>query len=103
MGLRVDWSPHMARHFGQPVKGRGADARAGCGSRGEFVVSARGLEGGGIYAVARPVREGAALVLDLLPDLPAAEVEARLARMRPGESMANRLRKLGLSPVRWRW
>jgi uncharacterized flavoprotein (TIGR03862 family) len=98
MGLRVDWSPHMARHFGQPVKGAALIA-GGLRQRGEFVVSARGLEGGGIYAMARPVREGAALMLDLLPDLPEAEVTARLSRMRPGESAANRLRKLGLSPV----
>ncbi len=98
MGLHVDWSAHMARHFGQPVKGAALTA-GGLRHRGEFVISARGLEGGGIYAVARPVREGAALLLDLLPDLTAAEAEARLARMRPGETLANRLRKLGLSPV----
>lgn len=110
MGLKVDWSPHMARFFGMPVKGAallvggrlstvtGRDLRE-MRTRGEFVVSARGLEGGGIYAVARAVREGAALALDLLPDLAEAEVAARLARMRPGESTANRLRKLGLSPV----
>ncbi|MFE3838016.1 TIGR03862 family flavoprotein [Pseudogemmobacter sonorensis] len=98
MGLRVDWSAHMARHFGQPVKGAALLA-GGLRHRGEFVVSARGLEGGGIYAVSRPVREGAALVLDLLPDLDEAAIVARLARMRPGESTANRLRKLGLAPV----
>ncbi|MBK6466262.1 MAG: TIGR03862 family flavoprotein [Rhodobacter sp.] len=98
MGLAVDWSPHMARYFGCAVKG--AALRAGSAlSRGEFIVSARGLEGGGVYAVSRSVREGAALVLDLMPDVAVAEVEARLARMKPGESNSNRLRKLGLSPV----
>ncbi|MEZ5798911.1 MAG: TIGR03862 family flavoprotein [Paracoccaceae bacterium] len=98
MGLRVDWSPHMARHFGAAIKG--AALRAGAAlSRGEFVISARGLEGGGIYAVARAVREGAALSLDLLPDVSEADLAARLARMRPGETLANRLRKLGLSPA----
>ena len=49
--------------------------------------------------MSRSVREGAALVLDLMPDVAVAEVEARLARMKPGESISNRLRKLGLSPV----
>jgi uncharacterized flavoprotein (TIGR03862 family) len=98
MGFCVDWSPHMARHFGTPVKGA-ALLVAGRRERGEFVISARGLEGGGIYAVSRPLREGADLVLDLMPDVPAGEVAARLARMKPGESLANRLRKLGLSPV----
>lgn len=98
MGLRVDWSPHMARHFGQPVKGAALIAGAQR-ERGEFVVSARGLEGGGIYAIARTVREGAALMLDLLPDVSEADLAARIARLKPADSTANRLRKLGLSPV----
>ncbi|WP_124085593.1 TIGR03862 family flavoprotein [Pseudogemmobacter humi] len=98
MGLSVTWSPHMARHFGQPVKGAALIA-GGRRERGEFVISARGLEGGGIYAVSAAVRDGAGLVLDLLPDLTGEEIAARLARMRPGESLVNRLRKLGLSPA----
>lgn len=98
MGFSVDWSPHMAKVFGQPVKGA-ALCVAGRRERGEFVVSARGLEGGGIYAVSRDLRDGAPLVLDLMPDLTGAEVAARWSRQRPGESLANRLRKLGLSPV----
>jgi uncharacterized flavoprotein (TIGR03862 family) len=98
MGFRVDWSPQMARHFGQPVKG--AALLAGPQrERGEFVISARGLEGGGIYAVSRTVREGASLALDLVPDLDLPGLSARLSRMRPGETAANRLRKLGLAPV----
>lgn len=98
MGLRVDWSPHMGRHFGAPVKGAALLA-GGQRERGEFVVSAKGLEGGGIYAISRALREGAALTLDLLPDVAGADLAARLARMKPGETAANRLRKLGLSPV----
>jgi hypothetical protein len=98
MGLSVDWSPHMAHHFGQPVKGAALIAGAQR-ERGEFVVSARGLEGGGIYAISRAVREGATLMLDLLPDVSESDLAARLTRMKPGESTANRLRKLGLSPV----
>ena len=98
MGFSVDWSAHMARHFGTPVKGA-ALLVAGRRERGEFVISARGIEGGGIYAVSREMREGAGLALDLMPDVAAAEVAARLARMKPGESVSNRLRKLGLAPV----
>lgn len=98
MGLVVHWSPHMARFYGQPVKG--AALLAGRQrERGEFVISARGLEGGGIYAVSRSVREGAALTLDFMPDVSLAEVAARLAKMRAGESAVNKLRKLGLAPV----
>ncbi len=98
MGLVVDWSAHMAQHFGAAVKGAALLA-GGQRERGEFVVSARGLEGGGIYAVSRAVREGAELRVDFMPDVEAAEVAARLGRMKPGETLANRLRKLGLSPV----
>jgi uncharacterized flavoprotein (TIGR03862 family) len=98
MGFAVDWSAHMARFFGQPVKGAAliADGRR---ERGEFVVSSRGIEGGGVYAVSAAVRDGAGLSVDFLPDIVEVEVAARLARMKPGETLANRLRKLGLSPV----
>lgn len=96
MGFLVDWSPHMARHFGQPVKGAALIVGARV-ERGEFVISARGLEGGGIYAVSRDLREGGRLMLDLLPDLDAPEITRRLSRMRADESATNRLRKLGLS------
>ncbi len=98
MGFAVAWSPHMKKHFGAAVKGA-ALLVAGQRERGEFVISARGLEGGGIYAVSRALRDGAALVVDLMPDVTAAEVAARLARMKPGETSVNRLRKLGLAPA----
>ncbi len=96
MGFTVDWSPHMARHFGQAVKGT-ALIVAARRERGEFIISAKGLEGGGIYAVSRALREGAALTADLMPDVSAGDVAARLGRMKSGETLGNRLRKLGLS------
>jgi uncharacterized flavoprotein (TIGR03862 family) len=99
MGFVVDWSPHMARHFGQPVKGAALTAGDGPPVRGEFIVSERGIEGGGVYAVSRAVRDGAALRVDLLPDLTGDTLAARLSRGRARESMANRLRKVGLSPI----
>ena len=95
MGFQVNWSAKMAPVLGQPVKGA-ALIVGGRHERGEFVISSRGLEGGGIYAVSRDLRNGATLALDLLPDVPTAEITARLSRMKPGESTANRLRKLGL-------
>lgn len=99
-GISVDWSEHMARHFGEPVKG--ASLHAGdLVERGEFVVSARGLEGGGIYAVSRLVRQGAALSLDLLPDLSAPQVTERLLAQKTKDSLSNRLRKaFKLTPVK---
>lgn len=99
MGWQIDWSPHMARHFGQPVKAVALSAGDMTG-RGEFVLSAHGIEGGGIYTLTRPLREGAPLTLDLVPDLAETEVARRLARAPAKDSTANRLRKaLGLGAV----
>jgi len=99
-GLSVEWSEHMFRLLGQPLKGvawRSGNYR----SRGEAVLSRRGLEGGGIYSVSRGVREGASLYVDLLPDLSVDDVAARLARPRGKNSFANHLRKvLKLDPLR---
>ena len=92
LGFSVAWSDHMARHFGTPVKGA-ALVVAGQRERGEFVVSARGIEGGGVYAVSRAVREGAALTLDLAPDRTLAEVAGRLAKGPGKDTVQNWLRK----------
>ena len=96
MGFQVDWSPHMAKVFGQAVKGAAlcVDKRR---ERGEFIISSKGIEGGGIYAVSRDLRQGAALQLDLMPDVSVDEVAQRLSAMRSSETLVNRLRKLGLS------
>lgn len=100
MGFVVAWSAHMARHLGQPVKGIALHAGAAV-SRGEIVLSARGIEGGGVYAVSRALRDGAALVLDLMPDMGVEQVAARLARPRGKASLSNHLRKvLRLDPVK---
>ncbi|WP_052453526.1 TIGR03862 family flavoprotein [Celeribacter indicus] len=85
VGLSIRWTPHMRPHFGRPVKG----VRLHAGeleSRGEFVISSSGLEGGGIYALTREIREGAPLYVDLLPDWPDMKVQEALARRKPKES-----------------
>ena len=100
MGFRVDWSDHMARQFGQPVKGTALIA-GGQRVRGEYVISQRGLEGGGIYAVSRAVREGAELAIDLMPDWSEEKIAAALSRPRGKASLSNHLRKaLRLDPAR---
>lgn len=98
-GICVDWSPHMAPYMGQPLKN--VAIRAGAfASRGEAVISGRGLEGGGIYSVSRGVREGGALTIDLLPDQSFEDVAESLSRPRGKASVSNHLRKrLKLSPV----
>ena len=100
MGFDVDWSEHMARHFGGAVKG--VELRAGdMRSRGEFIISSNGLEGGGIYGISAALRDGAPLSLDLLPDLDESQIRERLARTKPRDSLPNRLRKaLRLEPVK---
>ncbi len=92
VGLRVEWSPHMARWHGQPLKGVAFHAGAST-SRGEAVITAKGLEGGGIYGVSGAVRDGAALTVDLVPDLSRAAVAERLAQQGSKASVATRLRK----------
>ena len=100
VGLRVDWSPHMSRQFGAPVKGV-ATSCAGRVHRGEFVISRHGLEGAGIYALGPAIRDGAPVLVDLLPDMPEAQLADRLARLPAQQSLVNRLRRLpGLSPAK---
>ena len=99
-GLQIAWSDHMARHFGSPVKAV-ALCTQGRVHRGEFVISARGLEGGGIYAISRAVREGESVTIDLLPDWPQDRVAARLASGPGKASVGTWLRKaLTLDPAR---
>jgi hypothetical protein len=95
MGFRVDWSPHMTPFFGNPIKGIALVAGP-VRERGEFVISARGVEGGGIYSIYKYLRDQGQLALDLLPDLSAEEITRRLSRMKPSDSTVNKLRKLGL-------
>lgn len=100
MGFVIDWSPLMARHFGQPVKGCALTA-AGQTVRAEFTLSARGIEGGGIYALSAAMRDGAALTLDLAPDRSLGQLADRLSRPRAGASIGTFLRKAILpDPVR---
>ena len=99
-GLCVQWSEPMRARFGLPLKG--VRFRAGrLSSRGEAVISGRGLEGGGIYPLTPALREGAALTVDLLPDLGREAVLARLSRPRGKASLSTHLRKaLRLDPAR---
>ncbi|SIS55621.1 hypothetical protein SAMN05421759_101397 [Roseivivax lentus] len=99
VGVGVHWSAHMTRHFGAPLKNIALSAGA-LRSRGEAVISKTGLEGGGLYPLSPALREGAALRIDLMPDLDVATLARRLARMRGKDSQSNRLRKaLKLPPA----
>jgi uncharacterized flavoprotein (TIGR03862 family) len=102
VGFLVPWTSHMHRFAGEPLK-RIAATFGGVTMRGEAVVTADGIEGGVVYALSGPLRDAiardgaATLVLDLRPDLDAGAVGARLGGA--GISMANALRRAGLSPA----
>jgi uncharacterized flavoprotein (TIGR03862 family) len=101
MGFVLAWSDHMTPHFGAPLKGVAFRRATGDWVRGEAVISARGIEGGGVYAVAADVRDGAPLVIDLLPDLAAAEIARRLAARPRKRSLGRHLAQaLRLDPVK---
>ena len=98
-GFAVAWSePFRARFAGLPLKNLAASF-AGRSVRGEALVTAYGIEGGAVYGLSAPLRDaleaGAEVVLrlDLRPDLAAAELARRLARVPAAQSLANVLRK----------
>ena len=105
-GFAVDWSaPFRDRHAGAPLK-RIAASFEGRVVEGEAMITAQGIEGGAIYALAAPLREtiardGSALLrIDLRPDITAAALAERLDVARAGASLSNFLRKrAGLAPV----
>ena len=98
-GFDVGWSGHFAGRFaGQPVKPVVA-AFAGRRVPGEFTITAGGVEGGVIYALAAPLRDAleggglAVLHLDLAPGRTLARLAADLVRPRGRDSLANHLRR----------
>ena len=104
-GFLVHWSDIFRRRFeGSPLKRIAIDF-AGQRVRGEAVVTATGIEGGAVYALAASLREAiaasgpATLHLDLRPDLAPVALAARLDGPRGGQSLANHLRRAGLAPV----
>lgn len=84
-------------------------AAEGNGSRrrGEFIITAHGVEGGLIYALAAPLRDaierdgGATLWLDLLPERSVEQVTAEIAHARGRRSLSSHLAsRLGLKGVK---
>lgn len=105
-GVEIAWSPVFAeRSAGEPLK-RITVAIAGTSRRGEAIVTAQGLEGGVIYALAPLIREAIAaaghaeISLDLRPDLDEAALAALLGRPLGSQSLSTYLRKAAkLAPV----
>ena len=93
--ISVGWSRFMQKHFGAPLKA--VEWRAGdIISRGEAILSARGLEGGGVYNLTPGLRKGAPLFVDLVPDRIAEELQNQLnkkpAKLRLAHWLKNTLR-----------
>lgn len=105
-GFVVDWSePFRTRFAGSPVKPLALSFK-GKTIRGEAMITAYGIEGGGVYALSQALREAIAadgrarLELDLRPDLNLDQLASRLARPRGAQSVSTHLRKAaGLSPL----
>ena len=57
----------MSKYFGQPLKSIKLSAGSQS-SRGEIIISQKGIEGGGIYSLSAQLKTGEDLILDLLPD-----------------------------------
>ena len=109
------WTPHFAeRHAGEPLKSvslqiglPGAIGQTDPWQRkGEFVVTATGVEGSLIYAASARLRDDlnrgeSWLTLDLLPDRTLAQVQDEVARPRGSRSLSSHLKsRLGLQGVK---
>ncbi len=111
-GFECAWSPFFIEHFaGAPLKAVAAqvlgDASGSRAKRGEFVVTAAGVEGSLIYALSSRLRrtlaaEGAAtLLLDLLPDTEPVALARALGIQAGKRSVAEQLRRgAGISGVK---
>ena len=106
-GFDVGWSTHFRDRFaGQPVKPALLSAGAEH-HRGEFVVTANGVEGSGIYPLSARLRDeiaahgAATLIIDLLPDYSPDRLAASLKQPRGSRSLAEHLRRtVGIAGVK---
>jgi uncharacterized flavoprotein (TIGR03862 family) len=106
------WSPHFAQRFaGEPLKSvvlRVAGAPAAAFERkGEFVVTATGIEGSLVYAASALLRDlidtqgHADLTIDLLPDHAPDRVLAQVAHPRGSRSLSSHLKsRLGIDGIK---
>ncbi|MBE2260772.1 MAG: TIGR03862 family flavoprotein [Rhodobacteraceae bacterium] len=111
-GFDVAWSDHLRQRFaGQPIKSVAAGLLDPTGAtpyrRGEFMLTANGVEGGLIYTLSAALRQAieasgsATLQLDLLPDHSPARVLAEVEQARGARSLSSHLQsRLGLKGAR---
>jgi uncharacterized flavoprotein (TIGR03862 family) len=111
-GFDADWSAHFSeRHAGAPLTTVALAIDGADGGRlarkGQFVVTATGIEGSLVYALSAPIRDRiardgqATVYVDLLPDHDAARVFAEVTRGRGTRSMSSHLQgRLGIKGVK---
>jgi uncharacterized flavoprotein (TIGR03862 family) len=111
-GFDVGWSEHIRTRFaGAPVKSVVASFTDDQGRQhrqtGEFVVTAAGVEGGLIYALSAPLRDGIAaagtviLHLDLAPGRDLPRVATELSQPRGRRSLSSHCQsRIGLKGVK---
>lgn len=105
-GFHVNWSDIMRYKFaGTPLKSITISHQNHL-ARGEIMISAYGVEGGGIYALSANIREdiykngSARIEINLKPDLTQENILERLSKPKGKLSLSNFLKKyLNLSPV----
>jgi uncharacterized flavoprotein (TIGR03862 family) len=107
-GFDADWSTHFAqRHAGAPLTTVALALAGGPFRKGQFVVTATGIEGSLVYALSAGIRDRiaqagqATVLLDLLPDHDPRRVLDEVTRPRGTRSMSSHLQsRLGIKGVK---
>jgi uncharacterized flavoprotein (TIGR03862 family) len=103
-GLRVNWSSHMSRFCGQPLKNVAVSIN-GVTKRGELLIDPKGIEGSAAYAIGSSVAAASrlgitSLKLDLRADVSVEHLRDRLGKRTSKMSTSTWLTKQGgLSPA----
>ncbi|MFL9814419.1 TIGR03862 family flavoprotein [Stutzerimonas sp. VN223-3] len=94
------WSAHLVERFaGAPLKTVTLALLGETPRKGEFVLTAKGIEGSLVYALSAQIRErinqqgSASILLDLLPDRSQQQIATALAKPRGSHSMAKHLHR----------
>jgi uncharacterized flavoprotein (TIGR03862 family) len=98
-GVNIKWTDlYRERFAGTPIKNIALSVSDET-MRGEAMITAHGLEGGAVYALARPLRDAlqsgapANVSVDLRPNQTIEAITERLKKVRKGQSLSNMLKK----------